>query len=110
MMTKSKPNRLQKKAIHAAREIIPASRTDHSFPVIAQDWPMSEDFSLSETSIKTGDVDFILPWDKMAPKLRELVSGSSEWENGRMTAKKRMPAQAVTKLVTPRFSARRNAR
>jgi two-component system chemotaxis response regulator CheB len=41
--------------------------------VIAQDRPTSQDFSMPDTSIKTGDVDFILPLDKIAPKLIELV-------------------------------------
>ena len=41
--------------------------------VIAQDRPTSKDFSMPETSIKTGDVDFILPLDEIAPKLLELV-------------------------------------
>jgi len=41
--------------------------------VIAQDRPTSEDFSMPETSIKTGDVDFILPLNEIAPKLIELV-------------------------------------
>ena len=37
--------------------------------VIAQDRPTSQDFSMPETSIKTGDVDFILPLNEIAPKL-----------------------------------------
>ncbi len=41
--------------------------------VIAQDRPTSQDFSMPETSIKTGDVDFILPLDQIASKLMELV-------------------------------------
>jgi two-component system, chemotaxis family, protein-glutamate methylesterase/glutaminase len=41
--------------------------------VIAQDRPTSQDFSMPETSIKTGDVDFILPLNEIAPKLIELV-------------------------------------
>jgi two-component system chemotaxis response regulator CheB len=41
--------------------------------VIAQDRPTSQDFSMPETSIKTGDVDFILPLDEIAHKLIELV-------------------------------------
>jgi two-component system chemotaxis response regulator CheB len=41
--------------------------------VIAQDRPTSQDFSMPETSIKTGDVDFILPLNDIAPKLIELV-------------------------------------
>ena len=41
--------------------------------VIAQDRPTSENFSMPETSIKTGDVDYILPLDKIAPMLIALV-------------------------------------
>ena len=41
--------------------------------VIAQDRPTSQDFSMPETSIKTGDVDFILPLNEIASKLTELV-------------------------------------
>jgi len=41
--------------------------------VIAQNRPTSQDFSMPETSIKTGDVDFILPLNEIAPKLMELV-------------------------------------
>jgi len=41
--------------------------------VIAQDRPTSQDFSMPETSIETGDVDFILPLNEIAPKLIELV-------------------------------------
>ena len=46
---------------------------EHGGHVIAQDRPTSENFSMPETSIETGDVDFILPLDKIAPKLIELV-------------------------------------
>ena len=46
---------------------------DEGGTVIAQDRPTSQDFSMPETSIKTGDVDFILPLDAIAPKLMELV-------------------------------------
>jgi two-component system chemotaxis response regulator CheB len=72
--------------------------------VIAQDRPTSEDFSMPETSIKTGDVDFILPLDKIAPKLMELVGAGGGLENGRTAIKRRLPAPALTKLVPPRFS------
>ena len=61
--------------------------------VIAQDRATSEDFSMPETSIKTGDVDFILPLDKIAPKLIELVGGGGT------------PA----KRATPRYAAGTNA-
>jgi two-component system chemotaxis response regulator CheB len=46
---------------------------EHGGTVIAQDRPTSQDFSMPETSIKTGDVDFILPLNAIAPKLVELV-------------------------------------
>jgi two-component system chemotaxis response regulator CheB len=45
--------------------------------VIAQDRTTSQDFSMPETSIKTGDVDFILPLNEIAPKLIELVGVGS---------------------------------
>lgn len=41
--------------------------------VIAQNRPTSEDFSMPQTSIATGDVDFILPLDEIAPMLIELI-------------------------------------
>jgi len=50
--------------------------------VIAQDRPTSQDFSMPETSIKTGDVDFILPLDEIAPKLIELVGAGVGIKNG----------------------------
>jgi two-component system chemotaxis response regulator CheB len=46
---------------------------DKGGTVIAQDRPTSENFSMPETSIKTGDVDYILPLDKIAPMLIALV-------------------------------------
>jgi two-component system chemotaxis response regulator CheB len=75
--------------------------------VIAQDRPTSENFSMPETSIKTGDVDFILPLNEIATKLIELVIAGKAAENGRMTAKKRMhkPKPALAKLVRSRFAA-----
>jgi len=57
--------------------------------VIAQDRPTSQDFSMPETSIETGDVDFILPLNEIAPKLIELVAAGSGQDNGRTTAKRR---------------------
>ena len=51
--------------------------------VIAQDRPTSQDFSMPETSIKTGDVDFILPLDEIAPKLIELVGAGGGLKEGR---------------------------
>ena len=42
--------------------------------VIAQDRLTSQDFSMPETSIETGEVDFILPLNEIAPQLIKLVS------------------------------------
>jgi two-component system, chemotaxis family, protein-glutamate methylesterase/glutaminase len=56
----------------------------HGGLVIAQDRPTSQDFSMPETSIKTGDVDFILPLDKISAKLIELV-GIQQNSNPRET-------------------------
>ncbi len=54
--------------------------------VIAQDRPTSENFSMPETSIKTGDVDYILPLDQIAPMLIVLVWTGNQPRNGRLTA------------------------
>ncbi len=51
--------------------------------VIAQDRPTSQDFSMPETSIQTGDVDFILPLDEIGPKLMELLGAGGGSKNGR---------------------------
>ena len=45
--------------------------------VIAQDRPSSQDFSMPETAIKTGDVDFILSLNEIAAKLIELVGAGT---------------------------------
>jgi two-component system chemotaxis response regulator CheB len=41
--------------------------------VIAQDRLTSQDFSMPESAIETGNVDFILPLGEIAPKLIQLV-------------------------------------
>jgi len=46
---------------------------DRGGKVIAQDRPTSQDFSMPQTSISTGDVDFILPLTEIAPMLIELI-------------------------------------
>ena len=56
--------------------------------VIAQDRPTSQDFSMPETSIETGGVDFILPLNEIAPKLMELIGAGTRQNNGRTTAEK----------------------
>ena len=57
--------------------------------VIAQDRPTSENFSMPQTSIKTGDVDYILPLDRIAPMLIAFVWTSNQRKNGRPPAKKK---------------------
>jgi two-component system chemotaxis response regulator CheB len=73
--------------------------------VIAQDRATSQDFSMPDTSIRTGDVDFILPLDEIASKLIELVGAGSEQGICRMTAARRVSAPAPSKRSTPRYSA-----
>jgi two-component system chemotaxis response regulator CheB len=60
---------------------------DKGGTVIAQDRPTSENFSMPETSIQTGDVDYILPLDQIAPMLTALVWTGNQSKNGRPTAK-----------------------
>ncbi len=60
---------------------------DKGGTVIAQDRPTSENFSMPETSIKTGDVDYILPLDKIAPMLITLVWTGNQPRNDRPVAK-----------------------
>ena len=69
--------------------------------VIAQDRPTSQDFSMPETSIKTGDVDFILPLDKIAPKLIELVGAGRGPETHRTTAPCAGHTPTLAELVNP---------
>ena len=69
--------------------------------VIAQDRPTSQDFSMPETSIKTGDVDFILPLDQIAPKLIELVGADGGRETRRTAPHRKRRTQILAKLVTP---------
>ena len=56
---------------------------EHGGSVIAQDRLTSQDFSMPETSINTGDVDFILPLEKIAPALMELVRSLQEGSVGK---------------------------
>jgi L-asparaginase II len=60
---------------------------------------------MPETSIKTGDVDFILPLEEIAPMLIALVWAGEELENGRTAAKSRLTATVLTKHVTPHYAA-----
>ena len=62
---------------------------DYGGKVIAQDRPTSQDFSMPETSIQTGDVDFILPLNEIAGKLIELIGAGQGPGKGRASPKKR---------------------
>ena len=65
--------------------------SDQGGKVIAQDRPTSQDFSMPESSIKTGDVDFILPLDEIAPKLIALVGAGLGPKPRRTAALKSAP-------------------
>ena len=73
---------------------------DKGGKVIAQDRPTSQDFSMPETSINTGDVDFILPLNEIAPKLMELVGVGTGVKNCQTTAKRSGQAQTPARRVT----------
>ena len=62
---------------------------DKGGKVIAQDRPTSENFSMPETAIQTGDVDFILPLDRIAAKLVELVGDGESKKTARPAWKSR---------------------
>ena len=74
---------------------------DHGGTVIAQDRPTSEDFSMPETSIETGDVDFILPLDEIAPKLIELVSADKRPTSDRTITKAKMYPRVLRNSLRP---------
>jgi len=78
---------------------------DKGGTVIAQDRPTSENFSMPETSIQTGDVDFILPLDKIAPKLMELVARGSSRKKGPTVAKSGI-GKSVAECARPRAQQR----
>ncbi len=69
--------------LHAIAVVLTGGDGDGSFgvqiikerggKVIAQDRPTSQDFSMPQSSIATGDVDFILPLNEIAPMLIELI-------------------------------------
>lgn len=51
---------------------------DYGGMVIAQDRQTSQDFSMPESSIETGDVDFILPLNQIANKLLDLAAAGNQ--------------------------------
>jgi len=78
---------------------------DHGGKVIAQDRPTSQDFSMPETSINTGDVDFILPLDEIAAKLIELVGPGQRSTPSPAPAGKKPRRSAAANRATPRYAA-----
>ena len=67
---------------------------DKGGKVIAQDRPTSQDFSMPQTAIATGDVDFILPLDEIAPKLMALVGAGPGANTSGPTAPKEADASS----------------
>ncbi len=82
---------------------------DHGGTVIAQDRPTSENFSMPETSIKTGDVDYILPLDEIAPMLIALVWTGKQPKNGQTIAKVGMHISGAPNKTSSRYAARGKA-
>ena len=76
---------------------------DKGGKVIAQDRPTSQDFSMPETSIQTGDVDYILPLNEIAAKLIQLVALSKNPPKGR-TTRKRSPSSAIGNSLRPSYA------
>ena len=72
--------------------------------VIAQDRPTSKDFSMPETSIKTGDVDFVLPLDKIAGKLIELVGAVRRPARKRVNGPIKMNPPNPNNTSRPRYA------
>ena len=77
---------------------------DKGGKVIAQDRPTSQDFSMPQTSIETGDVDYILPLGEIAAKLIELVAGGKGTSKSRTTGK-RKPTPASGNSLRPSYAA-----
>ena len=69
--------------------------------VIAQDQPTSENFSMPETSIQTGDVDYILPLEEIAPMLIALVWTGKQPKKDRLTPKT-TGRRALANILPPR--------
>jgi two-component system chemotaxis response regulator CheB len=76
--------------------------------VIAQDRPTSENFSMPETSIQTGDVDYVLPLDEIAPMLIALVWTKTKSKASLPLAGKATVTRPPNK-VSPRYAARAKA-
>lgn len=82
---------------------------DEGGTVIAQNRPTSENFSMPETSIQTGDVDFILPLDEIGPKLIELVGMDKKLNRVCPSAKSGLRSAAPANGLTPRYPVRAKA-
>ena len=80
---------------------------DEGGMVIAQDRPTSENFSMPETSIQTGDVDFVLPLDEIGPMLIELVERGGGLKNGGL---KTISRNRAAKSARPHARSAKNAK
>jgi len=78
---------------------------DHGGTVIAQDRPTSENFSMPEASIQTGDVDFILPLDEIAPMLIALVRAGKGLKHDRLSAPGSKPAAGLPNKLPSHYPA-----
>ena len=67
--------------------------------VIAQDRPTSQDFSMPQNSINTGDVDYILPLDAIAPKLIELTGAAARLASPARPVRPRSPPRTPGKTL-----------
>lgn len=74
---------------------------DHGGTVIAQDRPTSKDFSMPQTSIETGDVDFILPLGEIAAKLLALVATKKMPAARRVPVRGNLKLSAVARIMRP---------
>lgn len=77
---------------------------EHGGTVIAQDRPTSENFSMPDSAIQTGEVDYILPLEEIAPMLIALV-WTGHKSKPRLSSKKRSLPPALPELVTPHYAA-----
>ena len=67
--------------------------------VITQDRLTSLDFSMPETAIRTGDVDFILPLDRISHKLIQLVNAGRGWKGNHEIDRETVIFPAVGRVV-----------
>ncbi len=80
---------------------------DKGGKVIAQDRPTSENFSMPETAIQTGDVDFILPLEQIASKLMALVGDGKGHESRPASTEKPVTSPCLSRTNGGRIQRRK---